>query len=437
MPASTSLRALSDAGLRAFAEGAFPLAAACFADALALDPDSVPTWSNLGSALLSAGDPEAAAGAFARALALDPSRPELHYNLGAALRSAGDPRRAASAYADAIALGLATAEAFNNLGLALADDARHDDAEAAFTRALTLDPRSASILVNLGNTFADGARSSRARACYEAALALDPAHVEARFNLFAALYDDLAPAPAERALDELLHHAPAHPAARFHRAALLAFREGPAAATSQLAELPPSFAHFVESLEHLLAQRSATTRLFTDGFRLLDHALRAAPPEGLVLELGVRRGTSLRFLAARAGGLVHGFDAFDGLPEEWRGVPRGAYSTEGELPDVPENARLHSGWFTDTLPPFLAAHPGPIRFVNVDCDLYSSARDALALLAPRFQPGTVLVFDDYFCNPGWQDDEHRALVETARAFGFAYDYLAASFFSRQAAVVLR
>ena len=59
------------------------------------------------------------------------------------------------------------------------------------------------------------------------------------------------------------------------------------------------------------------------------------------------------------------------------------------LPKVKENVELHKGWFNESLPPFLEQHPGPVAFIHVDCDLYSSTKTLLDLLAPRIRPGTV------------------------------------------------
>ncbi len=433
-----AIEALCEAGEEAAVSGAFEQAAVHFAHALALDPTRVHTWLQLGDALLSSGDPEAAAGAFARGIELDPTSVPLYCSLGMAFRRMGDAPRAAAAYAEAISLGFVNALIFNGLGMALADDGRLDDAEAAYRRALDLDPNNAAILVNLGNVLGDAADLTGARACYEAALARDPTETAALLNLFALDYDDADPAPAERFLDQVLALHPDHPRASFHRGAILGLREGRAAAAPYLARVPASLDHLLTSFEHVLTHRVPTTRLFTDGYRLLDHALACASLDGLVLELGVRRGASIRYLAARCPEVtIHGFDSFEGLPEDWRGVPRGAYSTQGELPEVPGNVVLHRGWFTDTLPPFIAAHPGPIRFLNVDCDLYTSTRDALAVLGPRLRPGSVVVFDEYLANPGWEQDEHRALVEAAHTFGFGYDLLAVSFFSKQAAILVR
>lgn len=133
---------------------------------------------------------------------------------------------------------------------------------------------------------------------------------------------------------------------------------------------------------------------------------------------------------------MHGFDSFQGLPEAWGKNPRGAYSTGGELPAVPDNVRLHAGWYVDTLPRFVADHDGPVRFLHVDCDLYSSTKTVFDTLAERIVPGTVIVFDEYFCTARWREDEHRALQEAVERNSWSHRYLAFNLWSKQAAVLI-
>ncbi len=431
------LDALHRAGLSAFHEGRFDVAAAHFARAAALAPEHAALWSNLGNAHLMNRDEDAAIIAYRRAIELDPRRPEIHHGLATALRRRGDPGAAARAYAAAIDLGLSSHEAHNDLGIALKEDGRLPEAVMAYRRALALAPFGAAVHVNLGNALGDQGHLGEAISHYEAALALDPTIAQASYNLAAAVYEEANPARAEACLRRAIDSRPDYHAAHFQLAALLALAGDPAAAAPHLALLPPALDHLRSSLAFVLEHRTARTHIFTDGFRLLDHALAAATVDGLVLELGVRHGTSINFIAERAGGTVHGFDSFEGLPEAWGGVPKGAYSTESRLPGVAANVVLHPGWFSDTLAPFAAEHPGPVRFMNVDCDLYRSTCEVFAAFGARLAPGSVVVFDEYLCNPGWEDEEHRALVEAARTYGFAYEYIAFSLFTRQAAIVVR
>ena len=63
-----------------------------------------------------------------------------------------------------------------------------------------------------------------------------------------------------------------------------------------------------------------------------------------------------------------------------------------------------------------------MAFLHVDCDLYSSASFVLTQLKDRIQPGTVIVFDEYFNYPGWRKHEHRAFVEFIDATGLSFRY---------------
>lgn len=158
---------------------------------------------------------------------------------------------------------------------------------------------------------------------------------------------------------------------------------------------------------------------------LLEYALSQSVLEGLVLEFGVYTGASIKWIADRCPGPVHGFDSFEGLPEDWTHVQKkGRFSLRGELPEVDAaNVVLHKGWFTDTLPAFLAGNPGTVRFVHIDCDLYSSTKTVLHLLLPRMVTGTVLVFDEYLNYPGWEQHEYRAFQEAIAGTGRRYEYI--------------
>jgi hypothetical protein len=177
--------------------------------------------------------------------------------------------------------------------------------------------------------------------------------------------------------------------------------------------------------------------IFEKAGALLRFCLDEAPA-GAILEFGVAGGHTIREIAERAKGRpVHGFDSFEGLPEHWSGhlTMRGAFDQGGKLPQVPGNVTLHKGWFDATLPAWKAAHPDPIAFLHVDCDIYSSARLVLFNLADRFQVGTVIRFDEYFNYPNWRKHEFRAWQEAVAAFDLRYEYIA--FQAQDGAVAVR
>jgi hypothetical protein len=162
---------------------------------------------------------------------------------------------------------------------------------------------------------------------------------------------------------------------------------------------------------------------FPDKVALLDHALSQVGSAGMALEFGVYTGGTLRAIVEGFdAGPVFGFDSFEGLPEDWRtAFPAGTFSVDG-VPSVP-GADLVVGWFDETLPPFLQEHAGPVAFLHVDCDLYSSTVTTLDQVGPRLAAGSVILFDEYFNYPGWQGGEHRAWEEYVSRTGTTFTYL--------------
>ena len=322
---------------------------------------------------------------------------------------------------------------WHDLGLALAADGRPGDGVEAYRRALESGGRHvAAVWVNLGNALRSCGRRREAVDAYRSGLARDPELAAAHYNLHAAVYDDQDPAAAVAALREALRLRPDHVDTRFYLGALLALH-GLEGADELLGALPEGCDCLRSSLAFVQKHRDDETRLFADTFETLRWAVQVSRSEGLVVELGVRRGTSCRFLAGMVDEL-HGFDSFEGLPEAWGEQPRGLYSAAGTLPSVPDHVRLHRGWFRDVLPGFVEAERRPLRLVNVDCDLYGSTVEGLEALSPRIVEGTVLVFDEYLCNPGWEQEEHRAFFEIGERHGWSWRYVAFSLFTKQAVV---
>ncbi len=165
-------------------------------------------------------------------------------------------------------------------------------------------------------------------------------------------------------------------------------------------------------------------------------AMDRMPNDGGILEFGVANGKSISFIAGLTGRPIHGFDSFEGLPDDWPGrhEERGHYSTGGRLPDVPSHVTLVPGLFEETLPAFLADDDRKAAFIHMDCDLYVSTRMVLEHLGPRIVVGTVIVFDEYFNHVGWRQNEFRAFQEFVKNQGVGYRYLCWGY--QQAAVII-
>jgi len=175
---------------------------------------------------------------------------------------------------------------------------------------------------------------------------------------------------------------------------------------------------------------------FDNDLALLTHAVGIRPVHGQILEFGVASGRTINHISSLVTEQVYGFDVFTGLPETWRtGFAKGAFKTD-TLPSVNSNVSLVAGLFEDTLDEFLRAHTDVISLLHIDCDLYSATSTVFAKLGHLCVPGTVIVFDEYFNYPGWQQHEFQAFQEFVERQKIRYRY--DSFVSRhqQVCVVL-
>jgi Macrocin-O-methyltransferase (TylF) len=158
---------------------------------------------------------------------------------------------------------------------------------------------------------------------------------------------------------------------------------------------------------------------------LLAEAAKNSNINGLVLEFGVHNGNTITMIANTFPQPVCGFDSFQGLPEHWTGTHRtGRFSTEGKPPpNLPDNVSLEIGLFQDTIDGFLDRNPEPIKFMHVDSDLYSSAKFVLEATASRIVPGTVILFNDFFNYPGWEDGEAKAWRIFTEQYKVEFEYI--------------
>ena len=293
-------------------------------------------------------------------------------------------------------------------------------------------------IASLGFTYHEQGQLNLAIEAYRKAIGLAPELLDAHYNLHAALVDAKNLKPAIASLEKVIQLNPQDFDAIFMLGLLQDYQGSTEAAKSLFEKLPQNNALIQSRLDAWQYVKEAfgkplppVTGSIQDTFRL---AVKAANIEGMVLEFGVRHGNSIRQLATLTKQDVHGFDSFEGLPEAWHDEDRGSYSTKGVIPQVPANVSLHQGWFDQTLPEFLKAHDGKARLINVDCDIYSSTKTVLDLLAPRIVPGSVIIFDEYIGNQHWREDEFKALQEAVKAYGWRYEYLAFSFFTKQVVV---
>jgi hypothetical protein len=181
----------------------------------------------------------------------------------------------------------------------------------------------------------------------------------------------------------------------------------------------------------------------------LTECIKNVSLDGLWLEFGVYRGRSISFISSKTDKLVYGFDSFDGLHEFWdEQNPKGVYSLAGQIPagaidgsndENPgmydsrptikmkpwnENVRLVKGYFEDSLPGFIKEHKENVAFMNIDSDLYSSAKTVLTLLKDRIVKGTIICFDEICDYDEYREHEIKAFAEFLIETGFNYKVVA-------------
>ena len=398
-------------GVACFRQGRVAEALECFRKVASQSPASFAAHANLGNVYMHMHRYEDAIEAFRQALRINESAPLVAHNLG-------------SCY-----------EQTNRLG----------EAERFYECAIRIRPDYAEALVDLGNVRQKLGNNEAAMACYRKALELDPGLASAQHNVGLCLYDDADLGKAEDAFRKALDMDAENALAASFLAIILEHQgrlDEARPHVDQACRKSEFSSCLIESARYAL-ECGGDARFFSNTADLLRHAVREAPREGLYLELGVYYGSSLDIIADSAPGMVHGFDSFEGLPESWfvgseKGPlavePSGAYTTKGVLPNQRENAAIHVGWFEETLPAFLDRHAGDVAFMNVDCDIYSSTRTIFENLSERLRPGSIIVFDEYFCYPEWRQHEYKAFQEYIASSPYSYEYIAFSYFTGQAAV---
>ncbi len=153
-----------------------------------------------------------------------------------------------------------------------------------------------------------------------------------------------------------------------------------------------------------------------------------AADRGTWIELGVMTGNSSRLIAkvAKKLGLdmmLHGFDSFEGLPEDWHDrALKGSFAIKEPIFSEP-NIRIHKGLFDETLPKFNQTFNEALGFIHLDSDLYSSAKMTFDSFKEKIVPGTVILFDEYWNYPEFLEHEIKAFEEFLMETGLGYEFI--------------
>lgn len=363
-----------------------------------------------------------------------PNSVYLHYALGTAFSKTGNHEKAIQhcrKFVEIHAVGDDTvfqkqnlATTHNNLAVCLKTIGLLDPAEQNFKKAIELDDGFAAAFNNYGNLLNDKARIQEAQQNFVRAIEINPDDHVAYWNLHST---SKSIDEAKSIIELCVSKAPTDEIAIFTLAGLRAL-EGDRRDLEELARFGFSEEPLIRSIFWVLSLPKIP-RVHFNRWSLFDHAIKLSDRSRPFYEFGVWMGDSFGYLVDKFDE-GFGFDTFQGLPEDWGVIPRGAYSSYGRVPEI-ENSTFIVGEFEETLPNFFAKKREKAGLINFDADLYSSTLTALTNAKPVIDSNTVLVFDEFIVNNNWEGDEFRAMNEFCVENGLSYEVEGVSLFTKQ------
>ena len=408
--------------------GKLESAIALYLQSVTTMPDPA-VFHNLGVAYAQSGQLQAAKHAYQESLRLRPFNKNTRNNLGLLLQEMGELFEAEEVLRSLLSDDTRNIDVATNLTGVLLEQGRPDVAIPLLTPLVQMAGHHPSGWDSLGACFLEIGDLDMALSIFVRAYQQDPRNPVILFHLYTALFES---AP-HKAMELLRHGIKQHPDQWYwhfhlHAAEQWLFNHS---STPLPVETPD---WWIDSLDYALEHRTAETSLHTSTKESLRTGITQAHRHGLCMEFGTRFGTSARMIRELSQQKLFVFDSFQGLPTDWHTVAKGAYTTQGVVPNLGEDVEPVIGWYSASLPPFLEQHSDLTRFIHIDCDLYSSTKDVFDHLAPRLQSGTVIAFDEYFMGPHWREDEWKAWIECVQQNDLSYEYLSFSFITRQSVV---
>ncbi len=123
---------------------------------------------------------------------------------------------------------------------------------------------------------------------------------------------------------------------------------------------PESSLHWIGKTAAWIHEHSPARQVHASRFDLYDAVARIIAKPALTipilyLEFGVASGTSLSHWVRNDNhpeSLFVGYDTFEGLPEDWGRIPKGAYTMNGKMPAISDpRVKFNKGLFEDTTAP--------------------------------------------------------------------------------------
>jgi tetratricopeptide (TPR) repeat protein len=393
-----------------------------------------PILSNLLINLFQKGEYKSVITSAGQLLSEFPESIFLHNIIAESYSRLGDDKKAVFHYEQAIEIVPCPAEQnmqrdnkinyHNNVAVSLKSLGFLDRSEQHLKAALKINPLFSPAYNNYGNLLNDRADIKGAQDCFLKAIDIDENSFRAYWNLHSTVCDANT---AQAIVEMCLKAEPMYRDAIFTLAGMNAFK-GDQSHFDLLLKSEFSEDPILKSIEWVLSLEEKPTLHF-NRWSIFDFAVSLSNRSRPFYEFGVWMGDSFRYLI-KSYEKGFGFDTFEGLPEDWRSVPKGSYSSFGNVPEI-SGGEFIVGEFDKTLPTFFATERPKAALINLDADLYGSTLSALKNARSVIDEQTVIIFDEFIINKGWQQDEFRALNEFCALFDLRYEVVALSLYTKQ------
>ena len=154
-------------------------------------------------------------------------------------------------------------------------------------------------------------------------------------------------------------------------------------------------------------------------------------PNKLILEFGVQTGSTGKIISDFfPNDTVYGFDSFEGFKivsktSFWNYMGYQKIFSNQKIPYVNKNYKIIEGYVEDTLDNFLNSidiDNFDTFFIHLDLDIYEPTKLVLSEILKK-KKKTIVMFDELFNYPGFENHEYRALFEEVIKKDYNYRYL--------------
>lgn len=151
----------------------------------------------------------------------------------------------------------------------------------------------------------------------------------------------------------------------------------------------------------------------------------------LILEFGVEKGLTAKIISDFfPNETIYGFDSFQGFKKVskksfWNYAGYQKSFANQKIPNINKNYKIIEGYVEDTLHDFLIQFDldkFDTFFIHLDLDIYEPTKVVLSEILKKNKK-TIIMFDEMFNYPGFENHEYRAFFEEVIKKDYNYRYL--------------